>query len=409
MAYFIYRYLMQLVAYLARRVGMVNTKLNLRNQGLRSQKIPKVERCIWIHCASLGEFEQGKVLIDALRLRYPSRKLVLTFFSSSGFEKRKNYNRVDHVFYLPYDTPKAMARFVNQLDPDLVIFVKYEFWFTLLDILASKAIPFVFVSASFRSSQYLFLPLYTSLLSRILHANHIFVQNKVSRELLIAKGYEAVTVAGDTRIDRVLELSKQDFEWPYLEQWIENCTIVMGGSTWPKDEVMLHEVIPHFVHWKWIIAPHEISRDHMNKLSGLWKDELIFLSETGMDQPLPQQKSILIIDKIGVLSLLYRFGDIAYIGGGHGAGIHNTLEPTVYGLPLIFGPNYTKFQEAIDFVTQGVARVVHDQTDLKKALTNFGNAEKRREVNAILTQYFERRSGATSKIMRTIENLISER
>lgn len=409
MAYFIYRYLMQLITFLARRAGFANAKLEKRNQGLATQVIPDLDRCIWVHCASLGEFEQGKVLIDALRTRYPSRQLVLTFFSSSGYEKRRNYDAVDTVLYLPYDTPGAMGHFVDQVQPELAVFIKYEFWFTLLDTLVNRNIPFVFVSATFRSSQYLFQPLYSSLLSRILKANHIFVQNIASRDLLVARQYKAVTVAGDTRIDRVLELRNQEFVWPALVDWVGEGTTFIGGSTWPKDENLIAEVIVKFDGWKWILAPHDISRDHLHKMAKRWGDDVVFLSEVGVNQPIPPQKNILIIDRIGLLSLLYRYGDIAYIGGGHGAGIHNTLEPAVYGLPLIFGPNYTKFQEAVDFTKNGTARVVEHLSELQDALETFENPSKRDSVRQLHRDYFKGRSGATTEIMRTIENIINQK
>lgn len=409
MAYFLYRYLMQLISFLAGRSGFANVKLKNRNQGLIAQVIPDLERCIWIHCASLGEFEQGKVLIDALRTRYPNQQLVLTFFSSSGYEKRRNYDAVDAVLYLPYDTPGAMGRFVDQLQPELVVFIKYEFWFTLLDILATRKIPFVFVSASFRSSQYLFQPLYSSLLNRIIKANHIFVQNNTSRDILVERQYKAVTVAGDTRIDRVLELRNQEFVWPALVDWIGERTTFIGGSTWPKDENLIADVISKFDHWKWILAPHEIGRDHLHKMAQRWGDDVVYLSEVDLDQDIPPHKNILIIDRIGLLSLLYRYGDIAYIGGGHGAGIHNTLEPAVYGVPLIFGPNYTKFQEAVDFTENGTAQVVQSPSELEDALESFDNPNKRDAVKQLHREYFECRSGATTKIMRTIEKIINQK
>lgn len=408
MAYFIYRHLMQIVAMVAARAGFINSKLKKRNQGLRTQVVPKYERCIWVHCASLGEFEQGKVLIDELRRRYPQKKLVLTFFSSSGFEKKKNYDLVDTVLYLPYDTIGTMTDFVQRLDPEIVVFVKYEFWFNLLDILSLRDTHFVFVSATFRPDQYLLRPVFSSLLDRILKAKHIFVQNQQSKELLLLHGYSFATVAGDTRIDRVLELKGQNFSWLQVDHWIGSSVSVIAGSTWPKDEKMILEVIPYFDDRKWIIAPHEITPDHVSKLRQELGERAVFLSDIGMDNDLPVEKEVLVIDRIGLLSLLYRYGDVAYVGGGLGAGIHNTLEPAVYGLPLVFGPNYGKFQEAIDFYERGLARVIRSGEELKEALEYFGNLETINKTRVTLDDYFRKGSGATKKIMDTLVKLITD-
>ncbi len=408
MTYFIYRYVMQLVAFVAGKSGSLNDKLNRRNQGLRRQIIPDFRSSIWVHCASLGEFEQGKMLVDALRNQYPEKKLVLTFYSASGYEKIKDYEKVDSVLYLPYDVPVKMATLMDNLRPELVIFVKYEFWFTLLDGLIKREIPFVFVSSIFRQDQYFFKRGFKSLLDRILKANHIFVQNSTSRELLSEVGYNAVTVAGDTRIDRVIELRNQNFSWGSLETWKGDALCVIAGSTWPEDEKMLVNSFGSFPEWKWIIAPHEIAKDHLDKLRGLLGNQAVFLSDLGnLEDLIPNEKNVLVIDRIGLLSVLYRYGDIAYIGGGMGSGIHNTLEPAVYGLPLIFGPKYTKFQEAVDFYQLGVARVVNNENEMIAAFNYYGDPERRHDIGLILQDYFNEYSGATQKIISTIKNLIS--
>ena len=408
MVYFLYRYMMQVVALVAKNTGFLNSRLRDRNIGLKSQEIEAMNHCVWIHCASLGEFEQGKVLIDELRLRYPDKKLVLTFFSSSGFGKKRNYDRVDQVLYLPYDTPAAMGKFVSRLQPELVIFVKYEFWFTLLDVLASRDIPFVFVSASFRPDQYLFRPFFSGLLEKIGKAAHLFVQNYDSKKLLNSHRYNEVSVSGDTRIDRVLELSQQEFNWPALREWTYDGMSVITGSTWPKDEKLILESMPDFEQWKWVLAPHDVSQEHINTLREEVGERAVFLSDIGMEKTIPANRNILVIDRIGLLSRIYRYGNIAYIGGGFGAGIHNTLEPAVYGLPLIFGPRYEKFQEAVDFWNLGTARVIQTSDDLDAALRYFENPVRRDEVAASLTEYFKENAGATRKIMTTIEKLITQ-
>lgn len=406
MAYFIYRYLSILLAFVARRVGFLNSKLRIRNQGLSQQQVDEITECIWIHCASLGEFEQGKVLIDALRTRYPEQYLVLTFYSSSGFEKRKSYSKVDRVYYLPYDTPKEIQEFLDKINPILVLFVKYEFWFNFLDILNRRGVPFFFVSAVFRPGQYLFVGSFSSLLTRILKAAHIFVQNQESLELLQSVGYRRITIAGDTRIDRVMELRDQEFKWTALEEWIGERSVIIAGSTWSKDENLIARVMPEYPSMKWIIAPHEVNRDHLEKMKQTFGEKALFLSDIGMEQSIPYDKNLLIIDRIGILSVLYRYGSLAYIGGGFGSGIHNTLEPAVYGLPLIFGPRYSKFQEAVDFIDLQVAQSIRNAGELAEALNYFRNPRHQQKVRNRLHEYFLQHSGSVNTILGHLDKIL---
>ncbi|HLT94690.1 MAG TPA: glycosyltransferase N-terminal domain-containing protein [Membranihabitans sp.] len=406
MAYFIYRYLSILLAFVARRVGFLNSKLRIRNQGLSQQQVDEITECIWIHCASLGEFEQGKVLIDALRTRYPEQYLVLTFYSSSGFEKRKSYSKVDRVYYLPYDTPKEIHEFLDKINPILVLFVKYEFWFNFLDILNRRGVPFFFVSAVFRPGQYLFVGSFSSLLTRILKAAHIFVQNQESLELLQSVGYRRITIAGDTRIDRVMELRDQEFKWTALEEWIGERSVIIAGSTWSKDENLIARVMPEYPSMKWIIAPHEVNRDHLEKMKQTFGEKALFLSDIGMEQSIPYDKNLLIIDRIGILSVLYRYGSLAYIGGGFGSGIHNTLEPAVYGLPLIFGPRYSKFQEAVDFIDLQVAQSIRNAGELAEALNYFRNPRHQQKVRNRLHEYFLQHSGSVNTILGHLDKIL---
>lgn len=406
MAYIIYRYLSILLAFVARRVGFLNSKLRIRNQGLSQQQVDEITECIWIHCASLGEFEQGKVLIDALRTRYPEQYLVLTFYSSSGFEKRKSYSKVDRVYYLPYDTPKEIQEFLDKINPILVLFVKYEFWFNFLDILNRRGVPFFFVSAVFRPGQYLFVGSFSSLLTRILKAAHIFVQNQESLELLQSVGYRRITIAGDTRIDRVMELRDQEFKWTALEEWIGERSVIIAGSTWSKDENLIARVMPEYPSMKWIIAPHEVNRDHLEKMKQTFGEKALFLSDIGMEQSIPYDKNLLIIDRIGILSVLYRYGSLAYIGGGFGSGIHNTLEPAVYGLPLIFGPRYSKFQEAVDFIDLQVAQSIRNAGELAEALNYFRNPRHQQKVRNRLHEYFLQHSGSVNTILGHLDKIL---
>lgn len=408
MVYFIYRNLMRIIPSLLKWAGIFNAKLEKRNLGLANQVVPVLDGCIWIHSASLGEFEQGKRVIDALRIHFPQKLLVLTFFSSSGFDKRKDYSGVDYVLYLPYDSPKEMDAMVRNLRPELVVFVKYEFWFNLLDTLCRDKIPYIFISSVFSSEQYLFRPPFQSLLQKLRCSRHIFVQNQTSWDVLQNHGFQAVTLAGDTRIDRVIELRRESFDHPNIRKWIGDAFCVVVGSSWPADEELLSQCIGRFPDWKWLIAPHELGHELRIDINKRLGHKISFLSDMEKnDQPETLSNAVLVIDRIGLLSRIYRYGDIAYIGGGFGAGIHNTLEPAVYGLPLIFGPKYEKFQEAIDFIELKAAEMITTSQELHTSLELYSDDFTRKEIRIKLNRYFDENQGATELIMKTIENTLS--
>lgn len=405
MLWILYDFVMSLMAAIASAGSMFSEKLALRNQGLKEQEIPQLSRTLWIHAASLGEFEQGKSILDGLRVRYPDKTLVLTFFSSSGYEKRKDYPAADHVFYLPYDRARSMRKFVEKIDPDLVIIIKYEFWFNWLKIMRAKGVPYIFISAVFRPDQFFFRKGFGKIRNLLQKAEQIFVQNESSAQLLSRFHFQNITIAGDTRVDRTLEITRESFYSKIIEAWRADSFCVIAGSTWPPEERWLSQCSRIFPDWKWIIAPHEVNATHIAEVKKKFGSDAVTLTEAEEKDEI-NEFSVLIIDRIGLLSRLYRYGDIAVIGGGAGAGIHNTLEPAAYGIPVIFGRKYDKFQEAVDFIEMGAARSVDSEKELAAALKSLSSPEARESIKVDLQEYFKKQSGATGLILQHIKNIL---
>jgi 3-deoxy-D-manno-octulosonic-acid transferase len=356
------------------------------------------DRVVWFHCSSLGEFEQGRPLIEAFRQRCPEHKVLLTFFSPSGYEKRKTYPGADHVMYLPLDTARNARTLVNTVPLEMVLFIKYEFWYHYLRQLKRKGIPVYLASGIFRPGQIFFKwygAWYRGFLDRF---THIFVQQEASRELLLAYGIRHVTLAGDTRFDRVRQVAGTAYNHPALEEFTTGYRVIIAGSTWEPDEKLLEETfleLPSDV--KWIIAPHEVTDTHLKSLKERFPGSLLFTEAKG---DIPSTTRVVIVDTIGQLSYLYRFGTVAYIGGGFGKGIHNLLEAATYGIPVIFGPNHGRFPEALDLVRIGAAFPVSGREELFSTLT------KLFEMNSLLktasraaSKYVLERIGATSAIV----------
>lgn len=333
--------------------------------------IPSIEksRIIWMHCASLGEFEQGRPLLEKLKAGYPENKILLTFFSPSGYEIRKDYRSADWVFYLPMDSPGNAKRFLRIVNPGLVIFVKYEFWYYYLNQARQNNIPLLLVAALFRDSS-VFFKWYGGLQRKMLSFfDHLFVQDDRSRELLTSINVHHVSVSGDTRFDRVIEIAEQSSPIPVIEKFIHNSPAIVAGSTWPPDEEILQKAMRSINNpdLKLIIAPHEIGADHITSLQKLFpysiKWTAIQASRDGTLSEEHQNARVLIIDNIGMLSRLYKYATITYVGGGFGKGIHNTLEAAVYGKPVLFGPAYRKFREAVELIKTGGAIPVANEND----------------------------------------------
>ncbi len=357
---------------------------------------------LWIHCASLGEFEQGRPLIEAFKKQYPDYAVVLTFFSPSGYEVRKNYPGADHIFYLPADGQKNARAFIDMVAPERVIFVKYEYWYHYLHTLQTRNIPVILISAAFRPEQ-VFFRWYGGFFRQLLGKfSRIFVQDEQSDRLLAGIGItERVTVAGDTRYDRVTEIAAQSQSFPLLETFRGNNRLIIAGSTWPADENILHEAWHVFPHdWKLVLAPHEIDAGHIRELQRQFRDDVVLYSELQVGTG-DAGKRVLLIDNIGMLSALYRYGEIAYVGGGfQKGGIHNILEPAVFGLPVVFGPNYRKFVEAREMVQRHHAISIQSTPECRQAFHQFiNNIPQLQRMQAGIREYVQQRTGATNKIL----------
>jgi len=357
-------------------------------------------KLIWFHCASLGEFEQGRPVIEALKKGQLDWKIVVTFYSPSGYQIRKNYSFADGIFYMPLDTSKNAKRFINALNPHYAVFVKYELWYHHLFELNRRSIPVILISAIFRKEQ-IFFKAYGKLHRKMLgFFENIFVQDKLSQNNLLDIGIQQVKLSGDTRIDRVLSIAKEERLIPQAKYFKEDKPLLICGSTWGQDEKILASVIADkkFSDWKFIIAPHEIGENHLKQIETILPLPSIRFSK--INEQNASEYRILVVDNIGLLSALYRYGDLAYIGGGFGAGIHNTLEPMAHGLAVIFGPKYKKFAEAVYLEKSGGGFVINDQNDLKNIFNALSNEEKRKIAAVKARKYIEENEGASVEVLK---------
>lgn len=356
---------------------------------------------IWIHASSLGEFEQGRPLIETIRRTYPERKILLTFFSPSGYEVRKNYNQADAVCYLPFDLPGNVRRFLDLVKPQSAIFIKYEFWANYLTELKKRNIPTYIISAIFRPKQ-IFFRFYGGYFRKMLHCfTRLYVQDENSRKLLDSIGVRNVSVVGDTRFDRVVEISNSTDPNPLLEKFVGEKFVWVGGSTWPKDEEIILDYFNRHPEQKLILAPHEIHEEHLQSIIARLKRP--YLRYTQATEANVADADCLIIDCFGLLSSLYRYGKLAYIGGGFGVGIHNIAEAAVYSIPVIFGPNYHRFKEAINLIDNGGAFPIHDAASFESTIENFiSNREALEQAGKSAGDYIKSHSGATAVIFKEI-------
>jgi 3-deoxy-D-manno-octulosonic-acid transferase len=357
-------------------------------------------RVIWFHCASLGEFEQGRPVIEAVKKNFKGYKILLTFFSPSGYEVRKKYDQADYVFYLPADTPSNAKRFVEITKPSLVYFVKYEFWFNYINELSANKIPLFYISSIFRPTQHFFKPWGKWARMNLRKITHFFVQNEQSIDLLHKIGVYHVEVSGDSRFDRVLQIRDEQRDIPLLPEFTQYSLTLVAGSTWSPDEDVLKEVMEQSkTDFRLVIAPHIVSEDHINELLQKFSsfNPILFSAARAKDFV---KNRVLIINTIGKLSFIYRYANIAYIGGGFGSGIHNTLEAATYGLPVIFGPNYQKFNEAVELVELGAAFPVHNADECFEVFDSLtGNRTECLQAGNFAKEYVEKKGGATSKII----------
>ena len=356
---------------------------------------------IWIHASSLGEFEQGRPIIEAIKAHYPEQKIAITFFSPSGYEVRKNYSKADLICYLPFDLPNNVNRFLNILKPKQAIFIKYEFWGNYLNALAKRNIPTYIISAIFRPSQIFFRP-YGGYFRKILqNFEHLYVQDENSKKLLKDIGITKVSVTGDTRFDRVLEIRSQAKELPLIEQFSKEKFTLIAGSSWPKDEEIFIYYFNRHPEMKLIIAPHEIHEEHIQFiLSRLNRTTIRY---TQADEKNIQKADCIIIDCFGLLSSIYRYGQVAYVGGGFGAGINNVPEAAVYSIPVIFGPNHKKFKEAKELIIAGGGFSISKSEDFKLVMDRLlKNKEFLSKAGITAGQYIQNNSGASKKILKEL-------
>lgn len=366
----------------------------------QSSATPK--RWIWFHAASLGEFEQGRPVIEAMKKKHPEISVLLTFFSPSGFEIRKNYELADCVAYLPSDTLIHAKNLVSLFRFEAVFFIKYEFWFNYMYVLQKQHIPLYFISARFRKNQHFFSWYGSWFRNQLANVSHFFLQDQGSADLLDSIGIKQFTVTGDTRFDRVASLANTAKRFEKIETFIDNDNLFIAGSTWPEDEKFLLEAIKQLPqNYKIILAPHDVSDSHINSLQKQLDNNHQLYSQ--FDANL--YCKILIINSIGILSQLYQYARFVYIGGGFGNNIHNIQEPVTFGCPVIFGPNHENFTEAVDLIRMGGAYTVSDQATLNSIILRLASDNKFREdASLVCKKYVGQQIGATNKIMDKLKD-----
>ena len=374
------------------------------NTDERESNIEKLRGCVWFHAASVGEFEQARPLIERLRKEQPQRRIVLTFFSPSGYEMRKDYKLVDKVLYLPFATRKNAKLLLDVLQPSMAVFVKYEFWKPYLKGLHKRGIPTYLISAIFRPGQLFFKPWGKGYRKLLTYFDRLYVQDEASKNLLSRYGIENVTVAGDTRFDRCHTVAKEtkrimEMEWFVTPKALEQPKpVIVAGSTWPPDEALFARYMEEREGIKLVIVPHELTERHLQQIYQMFEGRYVRWSEATKHSLATSR--ILVVDTMGVLSKLYKYATVAYVGGGFGVGIHNTVEPAVYGIPVLFGPNHGKFREAKGLIAAGAAESVSNYAGFRDAMDNaLANAQAMGEA---AKQYIESELGATDKIFNEL-------
>lgn len=361
---------------------------------------------IWFHCASLGEFEQGRPLMEELKKTHPNSKILLTFFSPSGYEVRRDYEGADYIFYLPIDTARNAKHFISLVNPKIAVFVKYEFWFNYQSALKKNNIPLFVVSANFRSNQHFFKWYGGWFRKNLKNFTHLFVQNEHSKSLLAKANINNITVSGDTRFDRVASITKQVKPFPLIEKFCNGQKVLIAGSSWkPDEDILIPFINANSNSFKYIIAPHEVHIEHVETICNSLKAEYVLYSS--LKEENAQSARILIIDSIGILSHVYQYGYITYIGGGFGKSIHNILEPATFGMPIVFGPNHTKFAEAIELKKLKGAFSINNSEDFNNLMNQWiKDPAMVSEVSAISKKFVEDNTGACEIIMKEIEGYL---
>ena len=377
------------------------------------EKVDPKAQYVWFHAASLGEFEQGRPLMEQLRREHPEYKILLTFFSPSGYEVRKNYEGADIITYLPLDTITNARRFLRTVRPVMAYFIKYEFWYNYLHILKHRGVPVYSVSSIFRPDQ-VFFKWYGRQYGRVLNCfTHFFVQNEVSKMLLAKIGITDVTIVGDTRFDRVLQIKEAAKQLPIVEEFVEESgvgsqesvghskpRVFVAGSSWPPDEEIFIKYFNQHPEWKLIIAPHVIGEDHLRQIEKLLEGrKVVRYTKISKNSEYSENADVLIIDCFGLLSSIYRYGDVAYVGGGFGVGIHNLLEAAVWSVPVFFGPNNQKFQEAQGLKQNGGLEITDYESFASQMDRLAKDAGYLKAQGELAGRFVESLSGATEKVL----------
>lgn len=404
---------MVLADFILKIVALFNKKILLFVEGRKpvfkilSNKIKAYDKTIWFHAASLGEYEQGLPVMERMKSRFPNHLIVLTFFSPSGYEVRKNNTLADVTVYLPLDTKSNVEQFMKLVRPDMAFFIKYEYWPNYLNALQNKEIPTYLISGIFREKQ-VFFKWYGGFYRKALDAfDHFFVQNSNSKALLLHLGKTNVTVSGDTRFDRVTAILNQHNQLDFIEEFKNNTLTIVVGSSWPKDETLLVNYINSSDNVKFIIAPHNINKDQITNLKNQISKKTALFSSVNLNEIGASKLAyydVFIIDTIGILTKIYRYADIAYVGGGFGnPGVHNLLEPATFGVPIIIGPNYSHFAEATALVKMEGCISITNQEELNEAFDKLiRNEAVRHEKGLICSTFVEMNKNATTTIMNYI-------
>ena len=403
---FIYLYLLGVAI-----ISRFNEKVRKMWRGEREafsilkEKVDPEAKYVWFHAASLGEFEQGRPLMEQLRSEHPEYKILLTFFSPSGYEVRKNYEGADIITYLPIDTITNARRFLRLVHPVMAFFIKYEFWYNYLHILKHRNIPVYSVSSIFRPDQ-VFFKWYGRQYGRVLNCfTHFFVQNGISKELLAKIGLTNTTVVGDTRFDRVLQIKEAAKQLPVVEAFKQDYKVFVAGSSWPPDEEIFIKYFNEHKDWKLIIAPHVIAEDHLQQIEKLLSGRKIVRYKDSAEADV-KDAEVLIINCYGLLSSIYHYGDVAYVGGGFGVGIHNLLEAAVWDVPVFFGPNNQKFQEAQALKKSGGFEI-HDYEEFARMMDRFAAEPDFLKEQGVKAGHFVKgQAGATQKVMASVDSLL---
>ena len=369
--------------------------------GIIKEKMDPNAQYVWFHAASLGEFEQGRPLMEQLKREHPEYKILLTFFSPSGYEVRKNYEGADIITYLPLDTIMNARRFLRTIRPVMAFFIKYEFWYNYLHILKYRKVPVYSVSSIFRPEQ-VFFKWYGRSYGRVLHCfTHFFVQNEISRQLLAKIGINEVTVVGDTRFDRVLQIKEAAKQLPVVEAFTDGHRTFVAGSSWQPDEDIFIPWFNAHKDWKLIIAPHVIGEDHLQQILSKIEGKAVRYTQASAEEVRDAQ--VLIIDCFGLLSSIYHYGEVAYVGGGFGVGIHNLPEAAVWGVPVIFGPNNQRFQEAQLLKACGGGLEINGAADFQRIMDRFDANPQQVEADGKKAgDYVKGKAGATGKVLHSV-------